>query len=85
VREAVFRPECLSDLGYWVKTDRAVAVRVIDLIVAILKDPFQGIGRPEPLRFELKGCWSRRINQEHRIVYLVERDRIVFLQARHHY
>jgi toxin YoeB len=85
VREAVFRPECLSDLSYWVKTDRAAAIRIIDLIEAILRDPFQGIGKPEPLKFELKGCWSRRITREHRIVYLVERDRVVFLQARHHY
>jgi toxin YoeB len=75
----------LADLRYWVKTDRAGAVRAIDLVQAVLKDPFQGIGKPEPLRFELQGCWSRRITREHRIVYLVERDRIVFLQARHHY
>jgi toxin YoeB len=85
VREGVFRSECLSDLSYWVKTDRAAAIRIIDLIEAILRDPFQGIGKPEPLKFELKGCWSRRITREHRIVYLVERDRVVFLQARHHY
>ncbi len=74
-----------SDLRYRIETDRKVALRVIDLMAAILADPFVGIGKPEPLRFELAGCWSRRVNQEHRIVYRVFGDRVEFIQARYHY
>jgi len=84
-REAVFQPEFLEDLRYWVKTDRKVALRALDLIEAILRDPFQGIGKPEPLRYLAPGAWSRRLTQEHRIVYLVRDERIDFLQARYHY
>jgi toxin YoeB len=84
-RDAVFDPEFLADLRYWVKTDRSTALRILDLVNAVLREPLEGIGKPEPLRFELRGCWSRRITQERRIVYLVQRERIVFLQARYHY
>jgi toxin YoeB len=84
-RVAVFHPELREDLGYWVRSDRAVALRVLALIEAVLRDPFDGIGKPEPLRFYLEGCRSRRITQEHRLVYRVEKDRIDFLQARYHY
>ena len=84
-REAVFQPEFLEDLRYWVETDRKLALRALDLIEAILRDPFQGIGKPEPLRYLAPGAWSRRLTQEHRIVYLVRDERIDFLQARYHY
>jgi len=84
-REAVFQPEFLEDLRYWVETDRKLALRAFDLIEAILRDPFQGVGKPEPLRYLAPGAWSRRLTQEHRIVYLVRDDRIDFLQARYHY
>lgn len=84
-REAVFQPEFLEDLRYWVETDRKLALRAFDLIEAILRDPFQGVGKPEPLRYLTPGAWSRRLTQEHRIVYLVRDDRIDFLQARYHY
>jgi len=84
-REAVFQPEFLEDLRYWVETDRKVAFRLFDLIEAILRDPLQGVGKPEPLRYLAGGAWSRRLTQEHRIVYLVRDERIDFLQARYHY
>jgi toxin YoeB len=84
-REAVFQPEFLEDLRYWVETDRKLALRALDLIEAGLRDPFQGIGNPEPLRYLTPGACSRRFTQEHRIVYLVREDRIDFLQARYHY
>ena len=84
-REAVFQPEFLEDLRYWVETDRKLALRAFELIEAILRDPFQGVGKPEPLRYLAPGAWSRRLTQEHRIAYLVRDDRIDFLQARHHY
>ena len=84
-REAIFQPEFREDLKYWVKTNRKVALRAFDLIEAIMRDPFTGIGKPEPLKFILSGAWSRRLTQEHRIVYTVGDDRIDFLQCRYHY
>jgi toxin YoeB len=84
-RQAVFHPEFREDLQYWVANDRRTAPRVLDLVEATLREPFQGIGKPEPLRFVLAGCWSRRITQEHRLVYRVDDIRIDFLQARYHY
>ena len=84
-REAVFQPEFREDVRYWVKSDRKVALRAFDLIESIMRDPFDGIGKPEPLKFLTAGAWSRRLTQEHRIVYLVRDDRIGFLQARYHY
>jgi toxin YoeB len=84
-RIAVVSTHFREDLRRWIETDRKTALRVLDLMAAILADPFQGIGKPEPLRHELAGCWSRRITQEHRLVYRVTADRIDFLQARYHY
>ena len=84
-REIVFQPEFLEDLRYWVETDRKVALRVLDLVDAIVRDPFRGIGKPEPLRYLAPGAWSRRLTQEHRVVYLVREARIDLLQARYHY
>jgi toxin YoeB len=82
---AVFQPEFREDLRYWVETDRRVALRALELVEAILRDPFTGIGKPEPLKYLASGTWSRRLTQEHRIVYLVSNERIDFLQARYHY
>ena len=84
-RQAVFHPEFRDDLKDWVESDRKVALRVLDLVEAAMRDPFTGIGKPEPLKFVLAGCWSRRITQEHRLVYKVSEHRIDFLQARYHY
>jgi len=84
-RDAVFQPEFREDLRYWVDTDRKVALRAFDLIEAIMRDPFVGIGKPEPLKYFAAGAWSRRLTKEHRMVYVVSDDRIDFLQARYHY
>lgn len=84
-RESVFQPEFREDLRFWVETDRKIALRAFDLVEAIMRDPFSGIGKPEPLKYLSTGAWSRRLTQEHRIVYLVRDDRIDFLQARYHY
>ncbi len=84
-RAAVFHPEFREDLRYWVDTDRKLALRCLDLVESILKDPFSGIGKPERLKYFAPDAWSRRLSQEHRIVYLVQNDRIDFLQARYHY
>jgi toxin YoeB len=84
-RHAVFQPEFREDLRYWARADRKVALRVLDLVEAVLRDPFQGIGKPEPLRHLGSGVWSRRLTEEHRLVYVVIDDRIDFLQCRYHY
>jgi len=84
-RDAIFHREFLEDLRFWVKTDRTAALRTLELVEAALRDPFQGIGKPEALKYVLAGCWSRRITQEHRLVYKVGETRVDFLQARYHY
>jgi len=84
-RRAGFLAKFREDLTWWIKTDRKAALRVLELVEATLADPFGGIGKPELLRHEFAGCWSRRITQEHRLVYRVTTDRIDFLQARYCY
>jgi toxin YoeB len=84
-RDAVFHPEFMQDLKHWVHTDRQTALRIFFLIEEVLRDPFHGIGKPKPLKYLAPGLWSRRLTQEHRIVYLVREDRIDFLQARYYY
>ncbi len=84
-REAVFHLEFREDLRHWVEADRKLALRVLDLVEAVLREPFVGVGKPEPLRYLASDVWSRRISQEHRLVYLVSSERVDFLQARYHY
>jgi toxin YoeB len=81
----VFTPHGWEDYQHWVQTDRAVVKRINRLIDDALRDPFTGIGKPEQLRHVLSGAWSRRITEEHRLVYLVDGDELVILQARYHY
>jgi len=81
----VFHPEFREDLRYWVETDRKLALRILTIIEAVLRDPFGGIGKPEPLRYLGADAWSRRLTQEHRVVYVVSEGRVEFLQARYHY
>jgi toxin YoeB len=80
-----FTPHGWEDYRYWQATDKATVKRINRLVDDALRDPFAGIGKPEPLRHVLAGCWSRRIDDEHRLVYLVEGDDVVVLQARYHY
>lgn len=84
-RLAVFDPGFIEDLRFWVETDRRVAKRLLEIVEAVLRDPFNGIGKPEPLKYLGSDVWSRRITQEHRCVYLVKSDRVDFLQGRYHY
>lgn len=84
-RLSVFQPEFREDLRFWVEKDRKTALRIFQLIEAVMRDPFQGIGKPKPLKYPGPGVWSRRITQEHRLVYLVRDARIDFIQARYHY
>jgi toxin YoeB len=83
-RQCVLDPSCLEDLKWWVDTNRKTALRTMDLIDAVMRDPFAGVGKPERLK-GFADIWSRRITDEHRLVYRVFDDRIVFLQARYHY
>ena len=84
-RRAVFSTHFLKDVEYWTRTDRRTAIRLLRLVREILKAPFGGIGKPEPLKREFAGLWSRRLTQEHRVVYEVANNEVRFLQARHHY
>ncbi len=84
-RVAVFQTEFIEDLQYWVEANRKIALRVLNLVQAVLRDPFSGIGKPESLKYLPAGTWSRRLTEEHRLVYLVNQGRIDFLQARYHY
>jgi len=84
-RDAVLQPEFREDLRHWVDTDRRTALRVLALVEAVMRDPFSGIGKPEPLKYLGPGVWSRRVTQEHRLVYVVSGERVDFLQARYHY
>ena len=84
-RLLIFDRDFLEDLNHWVSTDRKVALRILELVEAIRRDPFDGVGKPEPLRHLGSGIWSRRITQEYRLVYRVKDDRILFAQARYHY
>ena len=82
-----FDANAFDDLRWWVEHDRRVAMRIMKLILEIQRDPYEGTGQPEPLKHELAGCWSRRINHEHRLVYQVlqEENRIRILACRYHY
>ncbi len=84
-RQLIFDRDFIEDLTHWVGTDRKTALRILDLVESIRRDPFNGIGKPEPLRHLGPGIWSRRITREHRLVYRVKDDRILFAQARYHY
>lgn len=84
-RSPDFSPQFKEDLGWWYKTDLGKVDRIFELITDTMKHPFEGLGKPEPLKHIDSNTWSRRINQEHRVVYRVMHDRIDFLQARFHY
>jgi toxin YoeB len=80
-----FEPQALEDLRYWIEQDRRKALRIIRLLEESQRSPHSGSGKPEPLRHALAGCWSRRIDREHRLVYKVEGDCLIVLACRYHY
>ena len=84
-REAVLDPQFVKDLTFWTRTDRRQALLILKLVESTVRDPFEGVGKPEPLRGDLARRWSRRIDKEHRLVYQVGADRVYFLAARYHY
>ena len=83
-RDRVFDPVFLDDLRWWIATEPRTAERVLDLVDAVMRDPFGGIGKPEPLKYWHEAAWSRRVTHEDRLVYVVEHDRVTFLQCRYH-
>lgn len=84
-RDEVVQPECHEDLRWWVAQNPRVALKVLDLMEEVMRTPVTGTGKPEPLKALGANVWSRRITQEHRLVYKVYDERIDFLQARYHY
>lgn len=84
-RSLEFDPAAFEDLSWWVENGRKKALRIIKLIKEVQRNPFEGMGQPERLKHELSGCWSRRIDQEHRLVYEVLETKIRILACRYHY
>lgn len=82
---AIFEKEFREDLAWWVRQDKKIALKILTLIEATLKQPESGLGKPEPLKYLFSGCWSRRITQEHRLVYQLEGKFVIFHQCRYHY
>ena len=85
MRSLEFDPAAFGDLAWWVENDRAQALRIIRLVREVQREPFSGAGKPESLKHELSGCWSRRIDREHRLVYQVTETKIRILACRYHY
>ena len=81
----VFAENAWEDYLYWQKTDKKILKRINTLLKDITRDPFEGIGKPEPLKHALSGYWSRRINDEHRIVYKIQNNSLLIAQLRFHY
>jgi toxin YoeB len=84
-RKIIFNQKFREDLKWWYRKDKSKAEKILDLIESATEDPFQGLGKPEPLKYIGSGVWSRRITGEHRLVYRVTDKFIEFLQARYHY
>jgi toxin YoeB len=80
-----FDPSAFDDLAWWMETDRKKALRIVKLLKEVQRTPFEGLGKPEALKHELSGCWSRRIDDEHRLVYEVHEEKIRVLACRYHY
>jgi toxin YoeB len=85
MRKFLFTATAQSQFTAWEKADKKIYNKIIELLQAIQTEPFKGIGKPEPLKHQLKGCWSRRINKEHRLVYQITNDAIVVISCKFHY
>lgn len=85
MRAVAFHAEAFEQFTAWAKCDLKLYERLVRLITETAREPFTGLGKPEPLRHQLKGCWSRRINDEHRLVYRVTEDTLMILSCRDHY
>jgi toxin YoeB len=85
VKNLEFDPAAFEDLAWWIKNNHKKALRIVKLIKEVQRDPFRGTGKPEPLKYELSGSWSRRIDKQHRLVYEVSGNKIRILACRYHY
>ncbi|MEH1942983.1 MAG: Txe/YoeB family addiction module toxin [Nostoc sp.] len=85
MKKVAFEPEAFEQLGQWATEDKKIFKKILELIRDIQRDPFAGIGKPEPLKYELQGYWSRRITDEHRLVYKVQEDLLIILTCKYHY
>ena len=85
VKNLEFDADAFEDLAWWIENDRKKSLKIIKLIREVQRNPFEGTGQPEALKHDLSGCWSRRIDQEHRLVYEVLDDKIRILACRFHY
>ncbi|MFH1067880.1 MAG: Txe/YoeB family addiction module toxin [bacterium] len=85
MRTVVFEKDAFHDFVNWAATDKSLFERLLRLISETAKNPFEGIGKPEPLKHQLQGYWSRRINDEHRLVYKVKDDSIIIVACKWHY
>ncbi|MBC6431308.1 Txe/YoeB family addiction module toxin [Nostoc sp. HG1] len=85
MKKVVFELEAFEELGQWATEDKKIFKKILQLIRDIQRDPFAGIGKPEPLKYELQGYWSRRITDEHRLVYKIEEDLLIILTCKYHY
>lgn len=85
MRDVEFTPSALAEFNSWEKKDKKIRSKIIQLLKEAAKEPFKGIGKPEPLKHQYKGCWSRRINKEHRLVYQVFDDSILVVSCMFHY
>ena len=85
MRKITFEIKAFEEFTYWANNDKKIFKKILSLLKDTQKNPFSGLGKPEALKHELQGCWSKRINQEHRLVYQVEDDSIVILSCRYHY
>lgn len=81
----VWVAQAWEDYKYWQRNDKKILKRINQLLQATLRDPYEGIGKPEPLKYGASGAWSRRITQEHRLLYMVNGEDLIILQARYHY
>lgn len=85
MRDVAFTPSALAEFNLWEKKDKKTRTKIIQILKETAKEPFKGIGKPEPLKHQYKGCWSRRINKEHRLVYQVFDDSIIVISRMFHY
>lgn len=85
MRETSFTASAYKQFESWKTTDKKIYTKIIELLKAIEKNPFDGIGKPEPLKHLIKGCWSRRITKEHRLVYQITKDKIIIISCKFHY
>ena len=85
MKKIAFLPQAFNDYNDWIKLDKKIHAKIVELIKEIQRDPFVGKGKPEPLKHQLSGLWSRRITEEHRLIYKVLENEVVIISCRFHY